>query len=150
MGGTSAVFQDIVDHVLFPNFQKVHWLKAVLQAGDTLFIPHSYWHQVNSHGRNLAVNFWWGHTEDWRWWNPRNSSEWNVRGFGSPGAIPFDELKTRAPESLPCTPLPEGETMEHVKFVDEGAFKQYLTRQAKKEAKAAAKRKAKTVPQSEL
>mmetsp|Transcript_94552 Transcript_94552/g.164047 ORF Transcript_94552/g.164047 Transcript_94552/m.164047 type:complete len:323 (+) Transcript_94552:1-969(+) len=135
--GTSPVFQDSVDHEKFPDFQHVQWHKVTLEAGDTLYIPHSFWHQVNSFGRNLAVNFWWGHREDWRWWNPSNESEYDVRRFGAKGSIPFDELKGRGPDKMPCTPLAEGETMEGVKFVDEGQYKNYLSKKRKKEAKQA-------------
>jgi hypothetical protein len=30
-----------------------------LQAGDQLFIPEGWWHQVDSTHRTAAVNFWW-------------------------------------------------------------------------------------------
>lgn len=130
--GTSAVHQDTVDHVNFPNFKHIKWLKATLEAGDTLYIPHSYWHQVNSKGRNLAVNFWWGHKDDFKWWDPENRSEYDVRRFGAKKAMPFDLLKGRGPEMLPCTPLPEGETMEPLKFVEEGKYKGGLAKKRKK------------------
>ena len=53
----------------FPRFGNISWLRGELGAGDILFIPHSYWHQVarealskvpqvNSEGRNLAINIW--------------------------------------------------------------------------------------------
>lgn len=31
----------------------------VLQAGDALFIPEGWWHQVDSQDTTIAVNFWW-------------------------------------------------------------------------------------------
>lgn len=124
-GGTSAVHQDSVDHVMFPNFKNVHWVKATLHAGDTLYIPHSWWHQVNSRGRNLAANFWWGHKHDYHWWDPHNTTEYNVHGYPET-AITFDELKGRGPDTLPCTPLPDGETLDKSKFVDEGKYKEFI------------------------
>ncbi|KAF5842423.1 hypothetical protein DUNSADRAFT_7407 [Dunaliella salina] len=33
--------------------------KVTMQAGDALFIPEGYWHQVDSEGMTVAVNFWW-------------------------------------------------------------------------------------------
>ena len=30
-----------------------------MQAGDALFIPEGWWHQVQSEGVTIAVNFWW-------------------------------------------------------------------------------------------
>ncbi|KAK9823201.1 hypothetical protein WJX72_001067 [[Myrmecia] bisecta] len=32
---------------------------AVLEAGDALFIPEGWWHQIDSAGVTMAVNFWW-------------------------------------------------------------------------------------------
>lgn len=29
------------------------------QAGDALFIPCGWWHQIDSPGTTIAVNFWW-------------------------------------------------------------------------------------------
>ncbi len=29
------------------------------QAGDALFLPEGWWHQVQSEGITIAVNFWW-------------------------------------------------------------------------------------------
>eukprot|EP00746_Dinoflagellata_sp_MGD_P144074 gnl/MRDRNA2_/MRDRNA2_76837_c0_seq2.p1 gnl/MRDRNA2_/MRDRNA2_76837_c0~~gnl/MRDRNA2_/MRDRNA2_76837_c0_seq2.p1 ORF type:complete len:201 (-),score=47.41 gnl/MRDRNA2_/MRDRNA2_76837_c0_seq2:8-610(-) len=139
--GTSAVHQDTVDLVNFPKFANIKWFKATLKAGDTLYIPHSWWHQVNSKGRNLAVNFWWGHKDDFKWWDPSNRTEYNVPMFGTKNvAMPFDKLKGRGPESLPCTPLPDGETMEPLKFVEEGKYKDSLSKKRKKWLKHLAKK----------
>merc|ERR1711907_340599 len=44
------------------GFAKARFYKATLQAGDMLYIPRKWWHQVESPaeaGRNLAVNYWW-------------------------------------------------------------------------------------------
>ena len=32
--------------------------QPVMQAGDVLFIPEGYWHQVESAGGTIAVNIW--------------------------------------------------------------------------------------------
>ncbi|CAD7705141.1 unnamed protein product [Ostreobium quekettii] len=34
-------------------------LKAELKAGDALFIPEGWWHQVDSTEMTVAINFWW-------------------------------------------------------------------------------------------
>lgn len=135
LGGTSPVHQESVDLAAFPRFANVSWLHGELGPGDTLYIPHSYWHQVVSAGRNLAANLWWGHEEvDWRWWRPSNQEEYDARRFGSRGFPAFDGLKARSPAKVPCTPLPPGEDLRAARFVDEGKWKQYIEkrrRQAK-------------------
>lgn len=30
-----------------------------MQAGDALFLPEGWWHQIDSEGVTIAVNFWW-------------------------------------------------------------------------------------------
>merc|ERR1711907_417804 len=126
VGGTSAVPQDYVDMELFPRFANVTWLHGELGPGDTLYIPHSYWHQVNSRDRNLGVNIWWQHREDFRWWD---TDEWNKVGGGAPnwgtGRLPpFDEMKARLPEKpTRCTPVPPDKHMGQTKLVDEGRTK---------------------------
>lgn len=142
-GGTSAVHQDSVDHVTFPNFKHVQWTKAELEAGDTLYIPHTYWHQVNSKGRNLAANVWFGHKEDFKWWNPSNRSEYEVSRFGRKDHMSFDELKGRGAEMLPCTPLPEGQSMAKMKFIDEGEYKHKLSKKRSKWLKSLKNKKQK-------
>ena len=34
-------------------------LTAELSAGDAVFIPEGWWHQVDSSDHTIAVNFWW-------------------------------------------------------------------------------------------
>ena len=40
----------------YPDFAKVPWRYANLTAGDCLFLPYSYLHQVHSYERNIAVS----------------------------------------------------------------------------------------------
>lgn len=47
----------------FPNYSKANRLECTLRAGDALFMPAFWWHEVQSYPdvvehRNLAVNFW--------------------------------------------------------------------------------------------
>eukprot|EP00811_Abedinium_folium_P035932 NODE_8686_length_1476_cov_7.763529.p1 GENE.NODE_8686_length_1476_cov_7.763529~~NODE_8686_length_1476_cov_7.763529.p1 ORF type:complete len:389 (+),score=106.90 NODE_8686_length_1476_cov_7.763529:40-1206(+) len=130
--GASPVHQDGVDHVRYPSFANVRWLSATLEAGDTLYIPHTFWHQVNSMGRNLAINVWWGRPEDSIWWNPSNASEYSPTKYGAPGFPSFQALKSRASASLPCTPLPEGQAMDKSQFYDENIVKKNIAAARKK------------------
>lgn len=136
-GGSSPVHQDFVDMVNFPKFANVSWISGEIRAGDMLYIPHTYWHQVNSYERNLGVNLWWQHKEDWRWWDHSNEAEYNFMEFGSEGWIAFDDLKARATKDAKCTPLPEDMDLSQVKFVDEGKFKKYADKKRKKANKKA-------------
>merc|ERR1711939_201777 len=57
-----------VDLEKFPRFTDARKWRGRLEQGDILYIPHSFWHQVNSYGRrNLAVNVWWGLQNEWKW-----------------------------------------------------------------------------------
>jgi len=135
-GGSSPVHQLSVDLEVFPRFANVKWLSGTLGAGDTLYIPHTYWHQVNSVGRNLGVNLWWGHKEDWKWWRPFNTKEYDVKKFGREGFPKFESLKERSPEKMQCTPLDKQKNLSDVRFMNDGDFKQYLRNQQVKNAKA--------------
>ncbi|XP_065174434.1 uncharacterized protein LOC135804481 [Sycon ciliatum] len=58
-GGHVDIDVDAVDLIKTPEIRKVKWWLAEIEAGDCLFIPHYWLHQVRSTGRNLAVNIWW-------------------------------------------------------------------------------------------
>lgn len=135
--GSSPVHQDHVDLESFPNFAKIKWLHGELGPGDTLYIPHTYWHQVNSFGRNLAANLWFGHRQDWQWWDPGNRDEYNGIRFGEDGFGSFDKLKARGPSQVPCTPLATEKDLSKLKFVDEESFKNYIGKKRRKASKNA-------------
>lgn len=132
--GSSPVHQDAVDLVVFPRFANISWIYGEISAGDMLYIPHTYWHQVNSYDRNLAVNLWWQHVDDWRWWDPSNKREYHAPSFGKKGWISFDELKQRAPATAKCTPVPADENLSKTTFMDENQFKKHA-RKMRKSAK---------------
>lgn len=54
----SPVDLDAPDLTRFPEFARVQPLHATAEAGDVLYIPVGWFHQVHSIGRNLAVNLW--------------------------------------------------------------------------------------------
>ncbi|XP_028412670.1 tRNA wybutosine-synthesizing protein 5-like [Dendronephthya gigantea] len=60
-GGFSGVDVDKVDFTKYPIFHEVEFHEAKMEAGDCLFIPFKWYHQVTSVGSNIAVNIWWKH-----------------------------------------------------------------------------------------
>lgn len=54
----SALDVDQVDYSKYPGIEKLEYAKLNLTAGDCLYIPYKWLHQVRSFDRNLAVNFW--------------------------------------------------------------------------------------------
>lgn len=59
--GYSGVDVDRVDFEKYPGLIDVEYYNVTMQAGDCLFIPQRWFHQVRSYGRNIAVNLWWHH-----------------------------------------------------------------------------------------
>ncbi|CAG8870119.1 hypothetical protein PS627_03865 [Pseudomonas fluorescens] len=49
---------DAPDYQRFPGARNVNFLRVVLQAGDLLFLPEGWFHQVESVSTSLSVNFW--------------------------------------------------------------------------------------------
>ena len=49
---------DRVDLNKYPGWSQVDYYHAEMEAGDCLFLPAFWLHQVRSEGRNLAVNVW--------------------------------------------------------------------------------------------
>lgn len=46
------------DFARFPGARAVCFMEVVLQAGDLLFLPEGWFHQVESKSTSLSVNFW--------------------------------------------------------------------------------------------
>jgi putative sterol carrier protein len=49
---------DAPDYGRFPAAQDVTFLRVTLEAGDLLFLPEGWFHQVESVSTSLSVNFW--------------------------------------------------------------------------------------------
>ncbi|ANI61423.1 putative sterol carrier protein [Pseudomonas sp. PvR086] len=49
---------DAPDYQRFPGAQDVTFLRVTLEAGDLLFLPEGWFHQVESVSTSLSVNFW--------------------------------------------------------------------------------------------
>uniref|UniRef100_F6Z3G2 JmjC domain-containing protein n=2 Tax=Ciona intestinalis TaxID=7719 RepID=F6Z3G2_CIOIN len=57
IGGFSDVNVDAVDLIKHKDFAKIPWSNITIYAGDCLYLPKSYYHQVYSEGtNNLAVS----------------------------------------------------------------------------------------------
>jgi hypothetical protein len=48
------------DYDRYPRFRGVTAFAATLGSGDTLFIPHGWWHHTRTLDNAVAMNFWWG------------------------------------------------------------------------------------------
>jgi len=56
----SSLDVDAVDYIKYPSMVNVgEYHFANMTAGDCLYIPYKWIHQVRSHDRNIAVNLWW-------------------------------------------------------------------------------------------
>ncbi|WP_434699951.1 cupin-like domain-containing protein [Pseudomonas sp. D1-1] len=49
---------DAPDYEHFPHARNVTFLRVTLEAGDLLFLPEGWFHQVESVATSLSVNFW--------------------------------------------------------------------------------------------
>ncbi|MEK1911758.1 MAG: cupin-like domain-containing protein [Pseudomonas chlororaphis] len=49
---------DAPDYERFPASRDVTFLRVILEAGDLLFLPEGWFHQVQSVSTSLSVNFW--------------------------------------------------------------------------------------------
>ncbi|PAA78401.1 hypothetical protein BOX15_Mlig014381g2 [Macrostomum lignano] len=57
--GYSSADSDAIDVKARPEFSGLEFHLAEMQAGDCLYIPNYWVHQVRSFDNNLAVNLWW-------------------------------------------------------------------------------------------
>jgi hypothetical protein len=61
-GTFSSIDVDKVDFDTYPTMSNVgQYYLANMTAGDCLYIPYKWIHQVRSYDRNIAVNVWWSH-----------------------------------------------------------------------------------------
>lgn len=60
-GSHSDIDVDSVDLRKYPKLAEVEFYHINMTAGDCLYIPHRWIHQVRSYNSNVAVNFWWNH-----------------------------------------------------------------------------------------
>ena len=48
------------DYARFPKLKDAKGCQATLNAGDLLYLPSLWWHEVRSIEPSIAVNYWWG------------------------------------------------------------------------------------------
>lgn len=60
MPNFSSVDPEHPDYERHPRFREAVALAATLTDGETLFIPHGWWHHTRSLDDAVAMNFWWG------------------------------------------------------------------------------------------
>jgi len=63
LGGHSDMDPNIVNVFRFKNIPKVPWRWASLYAGDCIFVPAGYLHQVRSYGRSVSVTLEFAHMD---------------------------------------------------------------------------------------
>ncbi|WP_454563829.1 cupin-like domain-containing protein [Pseudomonas sp. AIG] len=56
---------DAPDYERFPAAREVPFLRVTLEAGDLLFLPEGWFHQVESVSTSLSVNFWVNSARGW-------------------------------------------------------------------------------------
>lgn len=54
----SQVDTELVDTRRFPEFRNARPQRVEVQAGDLFFMPAGWFHEVQSRGRHIAINFW--------------------------------------------------------------------------------------------
>ncbi|XP_019623027.1 PREDICTED: probable serine/threonine-protein kinase kinX [Branchiostoma belcheri] len=57
----SSLDVDAVDFTEYPGMREVEYYRVNMTAGDCLYVPYMWFHQVNSYERNIAVNIFWDH-----------------------------------------------------------------------------------------
>lgn len=60
MPNFSSVDPEQPDFDKYPHFREVTALSGIIGPGETLFIPHGWWHHTRSLDDAVAINFWWG------------------------------------------------------------------------------------------
>lgn len=68
--GYSSVDVEKVDFTKYPSLREVEYWEAEMEAGDCLYIPFQWFHQVNSfpneNNTNIAVNVWWHYNDSYK------------------------------------------------------------------------------------
>lgn len=58
--GVSDIDVAAVDLIKYPQVKNLHYVKAIVEEGDVVYIPQMWWHYVYSRpGRQQAVALWW-------------------------------------------------------------------------------------------
>ncbi|MCX8072307.1 MAG: cupin-like domain-containing protein [Candidatus Binatia bacterium] len=60
MANFSRVDPEQPDLRRFPRFRSVQAFEAIVEPGETLFIPRGWWHHTRLLNDAVSLNFWWG------------------------------------------------------------------------------------------
>lgn len=60
MPNFSQVDPEHLDEARHPRFREATVYDGTIAGGETLFIPHGWWHHTRSLDDAVAMNFWWG------------------------------------------------------------------------------------------
>ncbi|CAI9728759.1 wybutosine-synthesizing 5-like isoform X1 [Octopus vulgaris] len=63
-GSYSNIDVDRMDYTQYPELAEIEYHLGNMTAGDCLYIPYLWIHQVRSYGSNLAVNIWWNNSKN--------------------------------------------------------------------------------------
>ncbi|GAB1602999.1 bifunctional peptidase and arginyl-hydroxylase JMJD5-like [Argonauta hians] len=63
-GSYSDIDVDRMNYTQNPELAEIEYHHGNMTAGDCLYIPYMWIHQVRSYGSNLAVNVWWDHSKN--------------------------------------------------------------------------------------
>jgi hypothetical protein len=62
MPNFSHVDPEHPDYDRHPRFRGVRSVGGVIEPGETLFVPHGWWHHTRTLDDAVSMNFWWGGT----------------------------------------------------------------------------------------
>jgi len=65
MPNFSSVDPEAPDYARHPRFREVEALEVTVGAGETLFVPHGWWHHTRSLDDAVSMNFWYGGRVVW-------------------------------------------------------------------------------------
>jgi len=98
--GASPIDVDAVDLIRFPNVLNTKYYIATLNAGDLIYIPHWWLHQVRSYDRNVAVNIQWNMWRQYDW-HERSSA---AGSFANQVQYHEELVLIGAPQTIECNP----------------------------------------------
>jgi len=100
-GGFTKIDVNSVDFEKFPEMKNIPWNSAKMSAGDCLFLPTQYWHQVRSYeDRNMAVSF-----------LIARLKKYEDNGCPSDGSVPESKLLSEVPYVWKYDGVEEFQTM---------------------------------------
>ena len=65
MPNFATVDPEVPDYERHPRFRGVETFEATLESGETLFIPHGWWHHTRTLEDAVSMNFWYGGRMIW-------------------------------------------------------------------------------------